>query len=194
MIEMTLSWATIVAVVDCWYLSVVVVPAGVVADCTTLQVAAMLSPDWYVVPKSRLDAVLLVSPPLVEAVFVVVDTVAEDRVWTQVHDFVKVILEFDGDWLTMYFTFKLYWNAKKWLFGVIWQKDEKTHETENDDFLFHEKTSSWHLTENPEKLVKLKLTILIARKILLLSFEKKIRKNSWNWKWLFWVHEKIWRC
>ena len=159
---MTLSWATIVAVVDCWYLSVVVVPAGVVADCTTLQVAAMLSPDWYVVPKSRLDAVLLVSPPLVEAVFVVVDTVAEDRVWTQVHDFVNVILEFAGDWLTMYFTFKLYWNAKKWLIGVIWQIVRKLVKLKMTTILFHEKTSSCHLTENP--------------------------KNSWNWNWQFWLH------
>ena len=55
----------------------------------------------------------------------------------------------------------------------------KIREIENDDFLFHEITSSWHLTENPEKLVKLKLklTILIARKILLLSFEKKSAKT-----------------
>ena len=165
---MTLSWATIVAVVDCWYLSVVVVPAGVVADCTTLQVAAMLSPDWYVVPKSRLDAVLLVSPPFVEAVFVVVDTVAEDRVWTQVHDFVKVILEFDGDWLTMYFTFKLYWNVEKWLEGVIWQKFRK--------------------------LVKLKMTTFYFTRKRRLDIWQKIRKNSWNWNWQFWLHGKSCCC
>ena len=48
-------------------------------------------------PKSKLDAELLDSPPLVEAVFVVLDTVAEDLVCTTVHDFVNDILELVGD-------------------------------------------------------------------------------------------------
>ena len=117
---MVLSWATIDSVVDCVYKSFVeVLPVGMVVVCTTLQVAARLSPDWYVVPKSKLDAELLDSPPLVEAVFVVLDTVAEDLVCFTVHDFVNDILELVGDWLTTYFTFKLYWNEPEWYLKLL---------------------------------------------------------------------------